>query len=125
MKRRDVIAHSTGSRLAILFLALLAGALLPVAAHAAVEGRACETEPTDEEITYGDLITCSISPLGDSDVFRFQGTIGEQIIITATRPSGNVSPCIDLFPPSGGATPFATACNGTSITFTVQATLNE
>jgi len=125
MKRRRVVVLPAIRPLAVLLLlVLLAGALFPIAAHAA-EGRACETEPTDEEITYGDLITCSVSPLGDSDVFRFQGTTGEQIIITATRPSGNVSPCIDLYPPSGGATPFATACNGTSITFTVQATLNE
>ncbi|MGE5827382.1 MAG: choice-of-anchor D domain-containing protein [Micromonosporaceae bacterium] len=110
--------------LAALLLILGLAALTAAPAQAAVEGRPCQPEPTDEEIFYGDVITCDISPQGDSDVFRFQGTTGEQVFATTVRPSGYVSPCVQLFRPSGG-TPFASACTATGKVFTVGGTLDE
>ena len=124
MRLNDFEGASTWRPLAVLFLLLLLLAI-PISAHAAVEGRACEVEPTDDTIAYGDLITCDLAPNGDSDLFRFQGATGEHIFVTATRPSGQVSPCIQLFRPSGGA-PFASStCTGSGHTFTASGTLDE
>jgi hypothetical protein len=125
MRHNDVAGASTMRSLAILLLALCSLLAVPIAAHAAAEGRACAVEPTDELIQYGDLITCDLTPKGDTDLFRFQGAIGEHVFVTATRPSGGVSPCLQLFRPSGGV-PFASSiCNGSGDSFTVSATLDE
>ena len=125
MRPTDVNGAFVLRLLVVPLFVLLALIALPIAAHAAVEGRACAAEPTDEVIAYGDLITCDFSPNGDSDLFRFQGTAREHVFVTATRPSGQVSPCIQLFRPSGG-TPFASStCTGGGFTFTVSGTLDE
>jgi hypothetical protein len=68
------------------------------------EGRQCIPEPTDDFIDYGDLITCSISPVGDSDLIRFIGESGEKVIIQATDTSGGSqypTICMELFNPDG------------------------
>ena len=72
--------------LALLFLLLLGLLAIPIAAHAAVEGRACAGEPNPTDLAYGDLITCDFNLSGDSDLFKFQGVEGEHIFVTATRP---------------------------------------
>jgi len=94
--------------LAFLCLPLLA---VPLPGEAAPEGRACKAEPTDEVINYGDLITCAISPAGDSDTFRFAGQPNDKVIILTARTSGgNFFPCIELFGPAGMLV--ASACIG-------------
>jgi hypothetical protein len=39
----------------------------------------CDSEPTDMTIDVGDIIDCAITPIADSDLFRFKGAIGEKI----------------------------------------------
>ena len=58
-------------------------ALLALATRVhAIEGVPCRPEPTDLLIRYGDLITCAIDVIGDSDLFRFEGVAGEVVRIT-------------------------------------------
>ena len=64
-----------------------------------VEGRPCEAEPTDETITYGDMITCSIDPVGDTDTYRFFGDENDAVVIMASRQSGSFYPCFELYDP--------------------------
>ena len=61
-------------------VALLTAAELP----AQTEGRPCIAEPTDELIAYGNLITCSIEAVGDSDLFRFVASAGEMVHVQVT-----------------------------------------
>jgi hypothetical protein len=81
-----------------LMLGTFSGHLL-----AETEGRPCIPEPTDDFMEYGDLITCSVSPIGDSDFFRFIGENGEKIVVLATQGGGGNTPdpCIELYRPDG------------------------
>jgi hypothetical protein len=67
----------------------------------------CDPEPTDQIIQYGDFLECAISPVGDSDIYRFVGSMNEVIIVQATDQSGNSlqTACITLFGPDGMPTP--------------------
>lgn len=69
------------------------------------EGQPCKAEPTDQLVAYGDHIQpCSIGLLGDSDLFRFQGTAGEVILIKVVDLAGsgrNPSCFLDLVRPDG------------------------
>ena len=86
--------------LALLCLTLLA---VPLPGEAARTARPCKPEPTDEVISYGDLIACEIGSVGDSDTFRFSGSPNEKVIILSRKTGGgnNFFPCIELFGPSG------------------------
>jgi hypothetical protein len=64
-----------------LFLILTGSAL------AEVEGIPCSPEPTEMSFTYGDLITCQINSVGDSDIFRFSGSAGQNIVLQVTSTS--------------------------------------
>ena len=63
-------------------------------------GYQCSPEPTDDLIKYGDTVTCTINPIGDTDKFRFQGSNGDTVAVQAARQSGG-NPCIQLFDPDG------------------------
>jgi len=52
------------------------------------EGRDCIPEPTDMSIAYGDLVTCTIDPIGDTDIFRFSATAGEVVSIRVSLVGG-------------------------------------
>jgi hypothetical protein len=68
------------------------------------EGRLCTAEPTDEAIAYGDLITCAVATLGDSDIFRFAGNVGEVVHVQVTdhgNPSFSEGVTVELIGPSG------------------------
>ena len=86
--------------LMVTFLTLILSAF-PSCLLAELEGNPCSPEPTDDSMFYGDLITCDIGSIGDSDLFRFIGESGEKIIIqTAQGGSGSTpDPCIELFGP--------------------------
>jgi hypothetical protein len=75
------------------------------AAAQSPEGQPCQAEPTDQLIAYGDHIQpCSTDLLGDSDLFRFQGTAGEVILIKVVDLAGsgqNPSCFVDLVRPDG------------------------
>jgi hypothetical protein len=74
-------------------------------AWAALEGRPCSAEPTDMLIEYGDVVTCEIAPVGDLDLFRFQGQAGEKVVALAARQVGGGSPCLELRGPAPGDPP--------------------
>jgi hypothetical protein len=71
----------------------------PALSGAVVEGIPCTPEPTDMIVAYGDLVTCSIDPVGDTDIYRFSGTSGETVVIQGTWQSGSMRPCIELVAP--------------------------
>jgi hypothetical protein len=73
----------------------------PLPRAAAVEGEACESEPTDQQIRYGDLINCAIGQIGDDDVFRFSGGSGETIRLQISNLTGGARACFRLFDPNG------------------------
>jgi hypothetical protein len=76
----------------------------------------CIGEPTDQTIYYGDFLECEISPVGDKDIFRFEGSMNEVIIVQATDQSGGFqTACVTLLGPDGNPTPNgATICGGLS-----------
>lgn len=96
--------------------------LPPVPAHAQTEGAPCPVEPTDHLITYGEVVTCTISPAGDADLFRFVAVGNERVIIQVATLTGFREPCFRIFSPSNVL--LWTACNGSGNN-RVLATLNE
>ena len=99
-------------RLVLLGVVLLSWLMGPAAGMAAVEGAACEREPTDQQIRYGDLVTCAIDQIGDSDTFRFAGGSGDTVKVQIARLGGGFA-CFQLFDPSGSALDF-TRCSNTT-----------
>jgi hypothetical protein len=94
---------------------------LPAISKAEIEGMPCNPEPTDMNIAYGDLITCSIDQAGDSDTFRFFGTTGEVIVLQGTVQSGPIRPCIELIAPDNSR---EVACSSSGI-HRIDTTLNQ
>ncbi|MCA9995850.1 MAG: hypothetical protein KDE56_08905, partial [Anaerolineales bacterium] len=66
---------------------------------ALAESTPCTLEPTDMSISYGDAITCAIDTNGDTDLFRFNGSNGEVVIVQSVWNSGTMRPCIELIAP--------------------------
>lgn len=97
----------------IVFLAILAS--MPLLAYAQDLSPECATEPTDVTLSYGDALVCAIESVGDSDVFRFFGNIGDRVIIEAERLAGNVLfICQQLIAPNGET--LANTCENDRIT---------
>lgn len=96
-------AGDRGARGHLSLLSLVGLGLLALAnvALASADQRACGNEPTDDLITYGDLISCTIDPASDQDQFRFLGAPGEVITISVTRLGGVGTPCFELLRPDG------------------------
>jgi hypothetical protein len=84
-----------------------------------VEGVPCTPEPTDMAISYGDLITCAIDVAGESDVFRFLGSDGENAVLQVTS-LGSFSPCMELVAPDNTRT---VEC-GAAVSQRIDTTLN-
>ena len=64
----------------------------------------CTPEPTDMPIAVGDIVSCSISPITDTDLFRFDGTAGETVVLALTdRTGGSPRPVAELFDPNAVA----------------------
>jgi len=84
----------------------------------------CEDEPTDMPIEFGDIIECCISPVADTDIFRFTGTAGERIMITIVdRTSFGAFPVAVVYDPQ--PVPIDTLGSndaGTRVTLDLQAT---
>jgi hypothetical protein len=65
-------------------------------------GVRCVAEPTDQFVTYGDLIECDITPVGDADLFRLEMTEGQTARIQFTGPpTGSPFGCLELHRPNG------------------------
>lgn len=60
------------------------------------------TDPDGGPIASGQTLAGTLSDNADSDIFQFHGDAGDRAVILAARTSGLVSPCIYLYPPSGG-----------------------
>jgi hypothetical protein len=85
----------------------------PQLARAADESSPCTAEPTNMVIGYGAVVACSLETITDSDTFRFNGAVGQKIILQITNPGAFlVNPCIELFAPRGVRVAFA--CGGFS-----------
>ena len=76
---------------------------LPGLASAQVPGGVrCVEEPTDQFVTFGDLIECDITPPGDVDIFRLKLTDGQTAHIELTGPpTGSSEGCLELRRPDG------------------------
>jgi len=99
-----VILIKRSNRFSVFSFSLLSLALcliMPTLGEATVEGIPCTPEPTNMPIEYGDLITCSIDPSGDTDKFLFSGTTGERVVLQVAWGSGALRPCIELYDPDG------------------------
>jgi hypothetical protein len=94
-----------------LLLLCLSSVAIPFRVEATGVARPCKPEPTDEVISYGDLIACEIGTIGDSDTFRFAGLPNEKVVIVSgkTGGGGNFFPCIELFGPTGAR--LSSACS--------------
>jgi hypothetical protein len=104
MKRTE---HKARTVLGSLLTALI---LAPPAARARVssnvnlplqsqEGRDCVPEPTDMTIAYGDVVTCFIDPVGDTDLYRFTGVAGEVVSVRSALVGGLGRTLVELFDP--------------------------
>jgi hypothetical protein len=72
--------------------------------HAATESIPCSPEPTDMVIKYGDVIACQLETVGDADIYRFSGKVGETVLIQVADGDGsNPFPIAiaSIFDPSG------------------------
>jgi hypothetical protein len=107
------MASAYRNKLVWLFLMTLL-CLVPPTCHASANAVPC-AKPTNMIVTYGELVTCTVTPVGDIDLFQFQGTVGEAVIITASNANGATlpTPCVALFGPTG-AQIGSTACTVTS-----------
>ena len=83
----------------------------PGLAWAAAEVRKpCPAEPTDMPIEYGDLVSCEISPVGDMDLFRFEGQAGERVVVVGNRQQADGQACIELRGPAPGESVVVGGC---------------
>jgi hypothetical protein len=67
-------------------------------------GTPCFDEPADLSLDFGQVVTHTICPEGDTDTFKFSGTSGERISIKVTYKSGNMRPCVELIAPDNTRT---------------------
>ena len=105
------------------FLAIALLALQnPAVSLAQPEGAPCLVEPTDQMVGYGQVVTCSIDPIGDSDVFRFMAVGNERVVIQVATQTAFREPCIRLFSPTN--VQLWNLCTGAGFQ-RVLATLNE
>ncbi len=97
------MASAYRDRLTWLFLITLL-CLVPPTCHASATSTPC-SKPTNMVITYGALVTCTITPVGDRDIFHFQGTTGEAVevavVSTGNTPSTSPAFAVVLNSPSG------------------------
>jgi len=107
------MASAYRNKLVWLFLITLLCLVTPTC-HASANAVPC-AKPTNMIITYGELVTCTITPVGDIDLFQFQGTAGEAVMITASNANGAAlpTPCVALLGPTG-AQIGSNACTVTS-----------
>jgi hypothetical protein len=98
--------------------------LCAVPAQAQFEGQACDPEPTDQLVPYGTHVyPCHIDPVGDADLYRFQGTAGEVVVIRAVDISGTgvIPSCaLELIRPAGTVV----ASTSNSVLCEIQTTLD-
>jgi hypothetical protein len=94
-----------------IIIILMFAMICSQSAHAANESIPCGAEPTNMAIDYGDVIGCTIDPIGDTDIYHINGTTDELVTILVTR-AGNdfVHPCIELTAPDNTTT---VECNPT------------
>jgi len=95
---------------------------LPSLVSAQVPGGVrCVAEPTDQFVTFGDLIECDITPQGDVDLFRLRATGGERVLIQLTGPPTGFIACMELDTPDGGPVSNNACAGGTgrSVAFDV------
>jgi FG-GAP-like repeat len=98
-------ARRRGASLVLVGLVVLGCCLTAATSvEAAPEGRACPAEPTVMSIAFGDLVTCAIEVLGDTDTFQFNGSAGDFITIMATGGSGAFLACVEMVDPLGNRT---------------------
>ena len=116
------LAKTTKRIIALISCGSLAFLLsVPIRVQAAEPITPCASEPTDMTISYGSLISCSIGIAGDTDLFRFSGTSGEQVIVQVTYQSGTMRPCVELIAPDSSN---ITACNN-AFNNRIDTTLNQ
>jgi hypothetical protein len=63
--------------------------------------RVVPPSPTSLPIQYSESIVEEINPVGDIDIFFFQGSIGDVITVQSSNQDGFVQPCIELYNPDG------------------------
>lgn len=60
----------------------------------------CAAEPTDMSLSPGDIVSCEIAPIADSDLFRFEGVAGSTVVLTLTDATAfGAHPLAQIFDP--------------------------
>src|SRR2546426_991437 len=75
--------------------------LFTTCAQADVRVKTCAPEPGVTDMAYGDLVNCEITPVGDSDLFRFSGQAGDKVDILVLRYNGSADACFRVIQPDG------------------------
>lgn len=78
--------------------------VVATAAHGTDDYLPCIPEPTDMSIAVGDIVNCTIDPVTDSDILRFQGVAGETIQLTLLDTTGGSGhPIAEVYDPAQAA----------------------
>ena len=89
----------------IIIICLMFAMICSQRVHAADESVPCGAEPTNMAIDYGDVIGCTIDPVGDTDIYYFNGTTDELVTILVSRAGDDyVLPCVELTAPDNTTT---------------------
>ena len=74
-------------------LLLAAGLLCASLARADMTLKSCVPKPGTTDFAYGELVSCEVKPVGDSNLFRFTGQAGDYILVNIFRYSDNADQC--------------------------------
>lgn len=81
---RRINKEGAMSRWSVCFLLALLASAMSRPSFASDTLVPCESEPTDMEISVGSIVQCSVSPVADTDLFRFYGEAGHRMMLTLT-----------------------------------------
>ena len=76
----------------------------------------CQPEGTDTSVEYGDTVSCEFEQDGDLDVFRFDGSAGDQPLIQVAAQDFFTPVYVYLYDAQGGLLQYGSDWNTTRIT---------
>jgi uncharacterized protein (TIGR03437 family) len=88
-------------RFALRALVFTGGLLCASGCWADMAQKACVPKPGTTNISYGELVSCEINPVGDSNFFKFTGQAGDYVRFNLFRYTGGADHCFRLIDPDG------------------------
>ncbi|MCK4660367.1 MAG: hypothetical protein KAV82_12665 [Phycisphaerae bacterium] len=74
------------------------------------ENDVCLTGGNDDTLHSGEMVSGCIDAPSDQNTWLFSGTAGERVRILVTKISGDMIPCVYLYPPGGGSAEASAGC---------------